>query len=47
MQSLAVVVNAFGELDVQNSTLLQITKRILVNKIDLKAELAPRMFSTL
>ena len=45
MQSLAVVVNAFGELDVQNSTLLQITKRILLNKIDLKAELGPRMFS--
>lgn len=45
MQSLAMVVNSLGELDVQNSTLLQLTKRILLNKIDLKAELGPRMFS--
>lgn len=37
MQTLAVVLNSFAELDVSNPTLLEISKQILLKKIDLKA----------
>ena len=37
MQTLAVTVNALAELDITNPTLLQITKQILLKRIDEKA----------
>ena len=42
MQTLAVTVNALAELDITNPTLLQITKQILLQKIDEKAGSALR-----
>ena len=37
MQTLAVTVNSLAELDITNPTLLQITKQILLSRIDEKA----------
>ena len=37
MQTLAVTVNALADLDITNPTLLQITKQILLKRIDEKA----------
>ena len=38
LRSLAVIVNSFAELDVINPTLLGITREVLLNQIDQKAE---------
>lgn len=38
LRSLAVIVNSFAELDVINPTLLGITREILLNQVDQKAE---------
>jgi len=37
MQTLAVILNSFAELDISNATLLTISKQILLQKIDSKA----------
>lgn len=43
LQTLSVILNSFAELDIQNPTLLAISKQILLSKIDGKAENADGM----
>ena len=43
MQTLAVILNSFAELDISNPTLLAISREILLSKIDTKAVSADGM----